>query len=206
MFKGITFRLFQRSKPVAEGQSRPNDEQPKIASEYPIDRLVPIILPPELLTMEWPGPMIPLGDLPFSLAWAVVVKPNQFLYVNQEAQAYWEASGVDCRACATQNLRRIARHFPFFEKCDEHGRPFVQALITDDAIGPSRLLIPNLFEEQFGDDYMVAIPEQTCAIIYRTNLTGEQRDAVDEWIDGCYELGKEPMSSERFRPDRFWVL
>ena len=206
MFKRITSRLFQRSKPVEIGQSRPNDEQPRVASDYPIDGLVPIILPPELLTMEWPGPMISLGDLPFSLAWAVVVKPNQFLYVNQEAQGYWEASGVDWRMCAMQNLRRIARHFPFFEKCDEHGRPFVQALITDDAIGPSRLLIPNLFEEQFGDGYMVAIPEQTCAIIYRTNLTGEQRVAVDEWIDGCHKVGKEPMSSERFRPDRFWVL
>jgi hypothetical protein len=206
MFKGITSRLFQNSKVVVKGESQPNSERPPIASDYPIDSLVPIILPPELLTMEWPGSIIPLGDLPFSLAWAVVVKPNQFRYVNQETQADWEASGVDWRACAMQNLKRIARQFPFFEKCDEYGRPFVQALITDDAIGPSRLLIPHLFEEQFGDDYMVAIPEKTCAIIYSAKLTGEQRVDVDEWIDGCYKVGRERMSVERFRPERFWVL
>ena len=206
MFEGITSRLFKRSKQVTDGQSRPNDWQSPCASAYPIDRLVPIILPPELLTMEWPGPIIRLGDLPFSIAWAVVVKPNQFLYVNKEVQADWEASGVDWRACAMQNLKRMARHYPFFEKCDEHGRPFVQALITEDAIGPSRLLIPDLFKEQFGDQYMVAIPEQTCAIIYRADLTVEQGAAVDEWIDGCNKIGAEPMSSERFRADRFWVL
>jgi len=105
-----------------------------------------------------------------------------------------------------RNLERIAWHFPFLEKQDEYGKPFVRALIREDAIGPSRLLIPNLFEEEFGSGYFVAIPEQTCAIVYRGELTEEQGVTVDDWINGCYKVGREPMSPERFRPERFWVL
>lgn len=206
MFKRIWSGLFQQSKSLPSGQLRSDVDQREIASRYPIDSLVPIILPPEILTSDWPAITVPLGDLPFVLAWAVMTEPKRFLYVDKEAQAVWDSSGVDWRACAKQNLRRIALRFPFYAKFDEHGVPFVQALITEDAIGPSRLLIPGLFQEHFGDDYMVAIPEETCAIVYRRDLTAEQRVEVDNWIDGCYRVGTKPMTPDRFRADRFWVL
>ena len=167
--------------------------------------LVPIILPPVCLTDDWPGPIIPLGGLPFAVAWATVPAPNRFIYLTHEQATHWQDLGIDWRAAAMRNLAEISEGRWWGDKCDEAGRPFVLALLPDDALGPSRLLLPHFFDDVLGPDYRVAIPEQTCAIAYRTNLAASQQADVEEMIEGCFKHGTEPMSSERFDPAEFWV-
>lgn len=75
----------------------------------------------------------------------------------------------------------------------------------DDAVGPSRLLLPHLFDDVLGTDYEVAIPEQTCAIAYRKKLTPAQAADVRGMIDG-YAHGTEPMRPDRFDAAQFWNL
>jgi hypothetical protein len=172
-----------------------------------IRKLMPIILPAEALDAGWPGPIVRIDRLPFALGWATLGEMNTFFYVTDAEAAYWAANGIDWRAVALDNLARLASTNPVSgQKLDADGRPFVQILLHDDAIGPSRLLIPKLFEDVFGGNYRVAIPERTCAVIYRTDLTPEQSADVDGMIGGCFKHGTEPMCPDRFDPQDFWHI
>ncbi len=180
-------------------------EMARSPEERDIATLVPIILPPECLSDDWPGPIIPLGRLPFALAWATVPAQNRFVYLTHEQANYWQDAGIDWRLEAMRNLGRISQGRWWGDKCDEAGKPFVLALLPDDALGPSRLLLPHLFDDVLGAPYQVCIPEQTCAIAYRTELSASQRADVDAMIEGCFRQGTEPMSDERFKAADFWI-
>ncbi|MBZ9647701.1 hypothetical protein K9B33_09115 [Sphingobium sp. 3R8] len=175
------------------------------AVDRDLSRVVPIILPLELLTSAWPGPIVQIGDLPFCAAWATCGEMNTFFYVTEREAQFWDEAGINWRATALANLARMSEERPASgEKLDEDGLPFLKVMLHDDAFGPSRLLLPHLFDEILGTGYEVAIPEQTCAIAYRTNLSSSQKVDVNGVIDGCYEHGTEPMSAERFKAHRFW--
>lgn len=169
--------------------------------------VMPVILPLELTDIGWPGPIVRIGALPFAMAWADCAEGNRFFYITQaEAQA-WEDAGIDWQATAFDNLsRHTMREQGFGEKCDEHGRPFVKVMLQRDALGPSRLLLPHLFDTILGSDYRVAIPERTCAIAFRRDLTPAQAVDITGIIDGCYQHGTEPMSPERFDAHQFWHI
>ncbi|WP_267434210.1 hypothetical protein [Sphingomonas sp. GM_Shp_1] len=168
-------------------------------------RVMPVILPLELLDMAWPGPIVRIGTLPFAMAWADCVEGNKFFYVTADEAQAWDEADIDWRAIAFDNLSRLARRQPASgRKDDEHGRPFVMVMLHPDALGPSRLLVPHLFDEILGPDYQVAIPERTCAIAFRRELTPAQAADITAMIGGCYRHGTEPMSPERFDARAFW--
>jgi hypothetical protein len=170
-----------------------------------LSRVVPIILPMELMNASWPGPIVQIGELPFCAAWATCGEMNSFFYVTEGEALFWEEKGIDWRATAFANLSRMSENRPASgEKLDEDGLPFLKVMLHEDAIGPSRLLLPHLFDHALGPDYAVAIPEQTCAIAFRKNLSPSQAADVNGMINGCYEHGTEPMSPERFEARRFW--
>jgi hypothetical protein len=170
-----------------------------------LSRVVPIILPLKLLNASWPGPIIQVGELPFCVAWAACGDMNSFFYVTEREAQFWEDAGIDWRATALANLYKMSADRPASgEKLDDDGLPFLKVMLHEDAVGPSRLLLPHLFDEALGADYEVAIPEQTCAIAYRKELSPGQTRDVDDMITGCFEHGTEPMSSERFAARLFW--
>jgi len=176
-------------------------------SENDLATLVPIILPHDCLTTDWPGPIAAIGSLPFAIAWALIPEPNYFLYLTHERAALWEDSGIDWRAEAMRNLAQVSegRHRWAGDKLDDDGKPFILALLFDDGFGPSRLLLPHLYDDLLGPDYRVAIPERTCAVAYRRELTPAQARDVDGIVEGCFRHGTEPMSNERFNPEDFWT-
>lgn len=197
-------RLFSRSKPATAQDllEAGRDVEPQ---DRDLDRLVPIILPLELLNSDWPGPIIQIGLLPFCAAWTFRGEMNTFFHFSHRDAQYWDEAEVDWRALAFRNLAKMARQQPASGyKDDDEGRPFVQVLLHDDAVGPSRLLVPHLFDDVLGEDYEVAIPEQTCAIAFRRNLSAEQAADIDGMINGCFTHGTEPMSAERYAASAFW--
>ena len=174
--------------------------------EHDIASIMPIIRPYNWLDGSYSRPIAPLTDLPFSLAWAVWSAPHILVYVSYEMAQYWEDSGVDWPEEAMKNLRRMARSKRMSgARKDESGKTTIVAMLTDDAIGPSRLLIPDLFTDLLGEDYMVAIPEETCAIAYAKDLPESEMAAVDGVIEGCYRNGTTPLSPERFEASRFML-
>jgi len=172
-----------------------------------LSRVFPVILPIALMNEAWPGPIVQIGELPFCIGWATCGEMNAFFYVAEDEALFWEEAGIDWRAAAFANLSRLSENHPASgEKCDEDGLAFLKVMLHDDAIGPSRLLIPHLFDDALGADYEVAIPERTCAIACRKILSPGQAADVNDIINGCYEHGTEPMSPERFEARRFWVF
>jgi hypothetical protein len=206
MFRRLLQKLQGRG--ADRGPSGPNsfDEAPgQPGEQIDLATLVPIIMPREAMD-GWPGPIVPVGDLPFAVAWATMPRPNVFAYVNDQQAADWEECGESWRALALRNLARMAAEGGWGDKRDASGNPFVIALLTADAIGPSRLLLPHFFDPLLGPGYHAAIPERTCAIVYRAVLSDEERHEVDGMIDGCFAEGTEPVSPARFDASCFWIL
>jgi len=174
------------------------------ASTAGMDKLYPIIVPVECMDLGWPGPIEQIARIPLALAWAIVNEGNLWLYVTFEQASIWEQAGLGWREAAFENLRRLADAGGYGGKEDDSGRPFVKVMLQDDAMGPSRLLVPHLFDHELGADYMVAVPERTCAIAYRADVGGQQLADVDGIISGCFERGTEPVSPTRFRASEFW--
>lgn len=204
----MPFRLFSRLGRKPKSLTQAEVLQARLDADpasRDLTRLVPIILPLELLDTGWPGPIVRIGEPPFCAAWATCGDMNTFFYVTDREARFWEDSGIDWQAVALANLSRISEKLPASgEKCDDDGSPFLKVMLHDDAFGPSRLLLPHLFDDALGPDYEVAIPEQTCAIAYRKDLTPGQAEDVRGMINGCYEHGTEPMSPERFEARQFW--
>lgn len=175
-------------------------EDRKIADVFPI------ILPGELVRDDWPGPIVALEGMPFALTWAEVDRPGHWTYVDHELARYWEDNAIDWRRAAFGNLRRVSDPGTNGEKCNDVGRPFIKVMIQSDAFGPSRLLIPQLLGNELGADYRVALPERTCAIAFRSELTPAQEQDVRGIVDGCFRHGTEPMSPLRFAASDFWHL
>lgn len=191
-----------------------NDEKRKLLdnalnrapSEHDLSRLIPLILPFHRIESGWEGPIVSLADLPFALAWAVRYDGNMYAYVTYEMAQYWEETGIDWPQHALTNMRELAHADKSNRrKVDENGKTLIAVMLNNDGIGPSRLLVPGLFEDEFGDDYTVAIPEETCAVAYRNDLAPEHMADVDGLIEHCYERGTNPMCPERFAPRRFWL-
>lgn len=170
-------------------------------------KIFPQIMPLDAVTSGWVGPIGRLGDLPLGVSWAIADPHNYFRYVNWEMSQHWDGEGINWRDRAMENLTELARRSPYAgSKKGADGRPFLLSLLNDDGMGPSRLLVPGLFQDLFGEDYTVAIPERTCGVVYRNGLEGEDATTANTAVEMCFKVGTEPMSNERFNPKRFWVL
>ncbi|NKJ44755.1 hypothetical protein [Novosphingobium sp. SG720] len=169
-----------------------------------LDHVYPIILPGEILDLDWVGPCIPINETPFALAWAEVRDGNAWTYVSFAMADWWNGKGLDWQRMAFQNLRNASELGANGEKLDCEGRPFMKVMLQADAFGPSRLLIPGLFQHELGAAYQVAIPERTCAVAHRSELTVSEASDVEGVIKGCFAHGTEPMSPERFHASTFW--
>ncbi len=170
-----------------------------------IERLWPLIAPFGMLSApSWIGPLEPL-PLPRALTWAVREPGDCITYLTHEGAALFEARGIDWKARALENLRRGSEALPYSGyKLGPDGRPFMVSLLHPDGFGPSRLLLPGLFEKVFPEGYLVAVPERTCAVLYRRDLAPDEQAVIERIIDGCFREGTDPITPERFAPEVFW--
>jgi hypothetical protein len=198
------FKHLKRKAPADGRLSALDDLLSKAPEELDTTRLFPIVLPIELATSDWPGPIEQIEPFPFAVAWGVSGELNSLVYVTNEHVEHWNSIGFDWRSQSIDNLRQRSTPGANGEKCDREGKPFVKVMLHDDGLGPSRLLLPHLFDYELGEDYLVAIPERTCAIAYRRELTDDQCADVDGMIGGCFAHGTEPVSPERYDPAPFW--
>ncbi len=169
------------------------------------EQLMPVIVPAEFSRDDWPGPIQALGARGLCLTWGLLGEHQTIAYVSHADAARWEANGVAWRAKALENLRRRSEEQPYsHRRDDEEGRAIFVALLHEDGLGPSRLLVPHLFDEVFPERYRVTVPERSCAILYRHTLTGRQAEVVEMLIESCFRGGAQPVSLAHFAPESFW--
>lgn len=174
-------------------------------ADIDLSELLPVIVPLAEMDQTWEGPIEQIGSLPFALTWAVLSERSSRYYVTHEQIAQLQQLGVNWRVLAMSNLVKRSMDQPHTGvRCDDDGKPFIQVLLHDDALGPSRLLIPEFYRDSFGEAYCVAIPEQTCAVVYRACLSDDEANVVDGVIGQCFRMGTYPASDKRFEPSHFW--
>ena len=170
-----------------------------------LNNLFPVVVPIAYLSDDWGGPIKQVSNVQVAMTWAIQGADNRRHYVTDGQAAEWLALGIDWEAIAARNAIILSAAGGFGQKNDADGRPFIKAMLTDDGLGPTRLFTPRLFDKELGSDYEVAVPEFTCAIAFRRNLTPEQEADVAGIIGGCFASGTTPVSDNRFPASAFWT-
>jgi hypothetical protein len=170
--------------------------------EMNIHDLVPVLAPASFLTPRWPGPHIRLRTPDIGLTWGLVLPGNTMRYLNFSMQRHWEASGIDWRAAAMQNLRdrsqpQVATHT--YQRSG--GEVFSTAFMHRDGLGPARLLLREQLDLQFPRGYRVAIPERSCALAFLQDLKGDEFGMINGLIADCYKNGTRPFAPGIYDPD-----
>jgi hypothetical protein len=93
-----------------------------------------------------------------------------------------------------ENLRRRSVAEPWSHaKNAPDGRLICVALMQQEAIGPSRLLLPYPFKEVFSEGYEVALPEISCAFAVSMAIKSDEKSGILDMIEDCYNHGSRPL-------------
>ena len=175
------------------------------ASTAALSDLYPVIVPFECLSEGWDGPIRQIGGVHIAQAWAIQGSDRCRHYVTDEQASNWDEAGVDWQAVALSNVRSLSEQGGYGQKEDAAGQVFIKVMLHDDAMGPSRLFVPDLFDADLGPHYQVAIPELTCAVAFRKELSAEQEADIAGIITGCYGAGTTPISPARLPAHELWM-
>jgi hypothetical protein len=128
------------------------------------------------------------------------------VYITRQQAQKWDAEQLDWRAIAIRNLCRdtgdfIATH----EKRTNTGRLLWFALMHNDGLGSSRLLLHQKVATEFPQGYWLAIPERSCGLIVSKAMTADELNETETLISNCYENGTTAMSDRLFEPEELAI-
>jgi hypothetical protein len=163
----------------------------------PTNQLLPIFVPADFFKFDnWPGPYHLCKAQGLGQTWIILQPQETMLYLSREMQEYWESQGLDWVHVARDNLIGLSEENEYtHEFRRDDGQLFAVALMQDDALGPSRLLLGDYFDRIFPQGYNVALPEMSCGLVIAKDLTMEERERIVRIIDDCYHNGTRPLIS-----------
>jgi hypothetical protein len=175
-------------------------------ADHSLDKLFPVLVPSSFReTNTWPGPIEPLNLMELSVTWAVLGPAQTMTYVYGELAKFWEHQGINWKAQALRNVWSATKDQPCTGYLlDESGKPYFMVLMHQDGLGPSRLLLPKLYSGAFPNGYDAAVPERSCAFVFRRGLAAYQDEKIEQLIEDCFSRGTSPMSPKRFEADLLW--
>jgi hypothetical protein len=173
----------------------------KAPPELPIEEVFPVLVPASFFSLgDWPGPFELLQIPELGLTWAVFEREQTMRYVDRDIQSYWESRGIKWRASAMENLRRTSDDRLWtHEFRSNSGKLFAVAMMHEDGIGPSRLLLHQSLEALFTEGYVVAVPERSCGLVLSTRATEAEQAKIHGVAATCYQNGTAPLL-EGFHP------
>jgi hypothetical protein len=176
-------------------------------AELDLDQLRPVLVPASFFEADnWPGPHLKLGTSGIGLTWVVLQPSQTMLYVSNRAQAYWEASGLDWRQRALANVLGPDELAWTHEFKRGSGSIYAVAMMHEDGIGPSRLLVPSPFRSLFPEGYSVALPEMSCGFAFSARLQTDEQQQIDSLITRCHVNGTRPLASGSLAAETFLSL
>lgn len=165
-----------------------------------LDHVLPLIVPRGYFARgNWPGPYRLLRHPKLGLTWVVLRPDETMLYVNEERARLWHDEGVDFPRRAMENLAReqggrVWTH----EKRSDDGRLLFAAMMHDDGIGSSRLLLAAALRELVGEEYLLGIPDRSCALVFpRSRLEAANASQMTKDI---FDGASTPMLGELVAP------
>ncbi len=195
-------------QPLAEIESQLDQIRESLGllpEQIDTSHLLPMFVPASFFALgNWPGPYARLRTPDIALVWAVLF-PNQTLrYVDDDMLQYWELCRVDWKAIAMRNLQERAQgeNVRQFRRPNQpDGKLISLVFMSEDGLGPSRLLFRGTLNEQFPNGYRVAIPEMSCGVAFSKDAPEPELTTILTMIANCYQKGTRPLSPGVYDPD-----
>jgi hypothetical protein len=163
-----------------------------------IDDLMPVVIPTKIVIHPlWPGISTPWRDV-LSVTWAWFYKPNTTTYLTKSEARELTANHVSFAQIACDNLRRFSSNRVWTHAKEEAGRVQFLAMLHEDGLGPSRLLLREELRQMFPEGFRFCVPERTCAVVFSKWANPAALDAVRTVVCGCFGGGREPVSEHVF--------
>ncbi len=165
------------------------------ASNLPTDQLLPVFVPASFFEFEnWLGPYYLCKALGLGQTWVILQPEETMLYLSRVVQEYWETNDLEWVQLAKDNLVRLSEENQYtHEFRRDDGELYAVALMHEDALGPSRLLLDDYFHRLFPQGYKVALPEMSCGFVIAIDITEEERYKLTNLVDDCYNNGTRPL-------------
>jgi hypothetical protein len=167
-----------------------------------IDNVVPIIVPREYFEGgDWVGPYAYLRSAALGVTWTILHAGEAMVYVNRDRAEGWERDSIEWRGRAQRNLERLSAHQLWtHEKRDERGRLLWAAMMHDDGLGSSRLLLGQQLLDALDGQYRVGIPDRSCAIVVPLAAGRSNLEQVGGMVREMFQGATTPMLGDILDP------
>jgi hypothetical protein len=167
----------------------------KAPAELDLADLFPVFVPMSFFAQgNWPGPYEALQLPGLGLTWAVLQGEQTMRYVDRRVEAYWVGKGIPWRERAVENVQRQSISGVWtHEFRGEGGALFAVAMMHEDGVGPSRLLLRESLERLFPEGYVVALPEMSCAMVLSAQAEEANRANILNLVTTCFKDGTRPL-------------
>jgi hypothetical protein len=185
-------------------QKMPSRPQQSVAAPR-LDDLLPIVVPTEMVEQPgWPGPSLRWSDV-LAVTWGHFTEPHVTTYLTKKEEEELARQRTPYPQIALENLRARSRGRVWSHVKKENGVVHFLALLHEDGLGPSRLLLCDELRQVFPEGYSFCVPERTCAVVFSRHATEPALSSVRKVISGCYHDGREPVSETVFDEEQVKV-
>ena len=167
------------------------------------EALRPLIVPSAYFAGgDFPAPHRRLAAPDLALTWVELTPGQTMLYVTPQRAATWDAAGADWRGAALTAMRSAdAGRLYTHEKRTAGGALAYVAMMHEDGLGSSRLLLREELGTVFPEGYWVALPDRSCGLAVSRALTGSELEAVRAMIAAMHAGATTPMLPDLREPD-----
>lgn len=179
-----------------------SDLRNALRKEPKLDRLFPLIVPSSYLQPgTWDLPFRRLRDPRIFVTWVALHENQTMVYVNRQQMQSWESNKVDVAQIAVSNLRHdTGQYLATREKRSENGKLHWIAMMHQDGLGSSRVLLSRELQAIFPEGYRIAIPERSCGMAISVEAGEDEKSGFLNSVRNCYEKGTTPMLPELLEP------
>jgi hypothetical protein len=165
----------------------------------PFDRIRPLIVPAEYVTVGVPAAFDALSSPDLALTWVELSDRAAMLYVTPARAREWDRTHVGWHAAALEAMRRADRGQVWtHEKRTGSGALEWVAMMHEDGLGSSRLLLEPELERAFPGGYLVALPDRSCGMA--VSRTDANLDEVRAMVAGMHAEATIPMIADLREP------
>ena len=158
-----------------------------------ISQCVPLIAPADYFESgAFPAPHQPLYHPDLALTWVLLTEGQTMTYLPKPLAGEWQAQGLDWATHSLENLRRLDGAITH-EKRNANGDLVFVAMMHEDGLGSSRVLLHAELVEVFPEGYRLGIPDRSMAIAFPAGLNGRDLEEVKALIERCYRDATTPM-------------
>ena len=113
----------------------------------------------------------------------------------------WEAAGINWQQRAVINLKVASRELWTHRKLRPDGSLLMAIMMHDDGFGSSRIILSGYLQQHFPAGYYVAIPDREIGIVTPRNLSGSERQEIQDSIQSYYDRASVPIGSQLLAPE-----